>query len=83
MKNYQIFISLICIAFSINSCDAPDKESKPAGMWSNAPAERWQDGLLSGNGTMGIIVQGDPEQERITFNHELCYEFTGTEEINI
>lgn len=49
------------------------------GMWSNAPADLWRDALISGNGRMGILVFGNLENEKIVFNHELLYEFTGTE----
>jgi alpha-L-fucosidase 2 len=52
-----------------------------AGMKSSEPATRWQDALNSGNGTMGILVYGDPENEKIIFNHEFCYEPIGTEDV--
>jgi hypothetical protein len=40
------------------------------GMTSLAPAVQWQDALVSGNGTLGAMVFGDPAAERIILNHE-------------
>ena len=37
---------------------------------SSAPALRWEDALLSGNGRTGIMVLGRPLDERIVVNHE-------------
>ena len=34
-----------------------------------APASRWEDAFLSGNGECGIMVFGDPHRERIVHNH--------------
>ncbi|TWU58533.1 hypothetical protein Poly51_13120 [Rubripirellula tenax] len=40
------------------------------GMCSTQPANRWDGGLVTGNGVMGATVLGQPYQERIVFNHE-------------
>ena len=37
---------------------------------SGAPAERWEDALIGGNGATGIMVLGDPLDETIVVNHE-------------
>ena len=50
-------------------------------LYSKRPAEKWQDALISGNGQQGILVFGDPHHERIIFNHEMLYEFIGTETV--
>jgi hypothetical protein len=34
-----------------------------------APAARWEDGFLSGNGEYGLIALGDPRAERLIVNH--------------
>lgn len=44
------------------------------GIFSEAPAKIWQEAMLSGNGTMGAMVFGDPNDERIILNHERLYE---------
>jgi len=50
-------------------------------MFSQAPAKRWEDALISGNGIMGIMVFGDPSNEKIIFNHEYLYEPIGSENV--
>ncbi|MEU8971585.1 glycoside hydrolase N-terminal domain-containing protein [Streptomyces monashensis] len=35
------------------------------GTWEPAPAARWEDAFLSGNGRHGILVSGDPNDERV------------------
>ncbi|MGB7328599.1 MAG: glycoside hydrolase N-terminal domain-containing protein, partial [Rubripirellula sp.] len=42
--------------------------------YSDQPAARWQEALVTGNGTMGAMVFGVPAQERIVLNHERLYE---------
>ncbi|MEM6689760.1 MAG: glycoside hydrolase N-terminal domain-containing protein [Planctomycetota bacterium] len=49
--------------------------------FSKKPASRWQDAMVSGNGTLGVMVFGDPANERYIFNHEMLYEYIGTESI--
>lgn len=44
------------------------------GMWSERPAGRWQEALVTGNGTLGAMVFGNPSAEKIILNHERLYE---------
>ncbi|WP_017815767.1 glycosyl hydrolase family 95 catalytic domain-containing protein [Paenibacillus shenyangensis] len=37
------------------------------------PASRWEDGMLCGNGTVGVIVMGEPERERLILSHEQLF----------
>ncbi|MGC9542521.1 glycosyl hydrolase family 95 catalytic domain-containing protein [Streptomyces sp. UG1] len=39
------------------------------GTWEPAPAARWEDAFLSGNGRHGIMVFGDPNVDRVIVNH--------------
>ena len=39
------------------------------GIHDTAPAARWEDGFLSGNGECGLIALGDPRAERLIVNH--------------
>jgi alpha-L-fucosidase 2 len=39
------------------------------GIHDTAPAARWVDGFLSGNGECGLIALGDPVAERLIVNH--------------
>ncbi|MEV6184117.1 glycoside hydrolase N-terminal domain-containing protein, partial [Streptomyces sp. NPDC052015] len=39
------------------------------GTWEAAPATRWEDAFLSGNGRHGVMVFGDPNDDRVIVNH--------------
>jgi hypothetical protein len=43
------------------------------GFISEKPASDWEHSLLSGNGTTGIMVAGDPYREVINVSHALLY----------
>ncbi|MFO8027391.1 MAG: glycoside hydrolase N-terminal domain-containing protein, partial [Opitutales bacterium] len=40
------------------------------GFLSSQPAENWEQGLITGNGTLGLNALSRPNEERIIFNHE-------------
>jgi alpha-L-fucosidase 2 len=48
-------------------------EKSARGFFSEKPTADWQDALLCGNGTMGILVPGQVEKEDITMNHAFLY----------
>jgi len=39
-------------------------------LWYKQPADRWLDALPVGNGTIGAMVMGGVEEERLALNHE-------------
>ena len=39
------------------------------GLLSKSPAARWEDGHVTGNGTLGAIVMGNPTNETVIGNH--------------
>ncbi|MEV1019523.1 glycoside hydrolase N-terminal domain-containing protein [Streptomyces sp. NPDC050264] len=41
----------------------------PHGTWEPAPAGRWEDAFLSGNGRHGALVFGDPHDDRVIVTH--------------
>lgn len=41
----------------------------PHGTWETAPAGRWEDAYLSGNGRHGALVLGDPGDDRVVVTH--------------
>jgi alpha-L-fucosidase 2 len=43
------------------------------GFISSEPAETWEEGLISGNGTIGANVFSDPLDETIVFTHERMF----------
>lgn len=48
-------------------------ERPRAGFVSSKPAENWEHSLLSGNGTMGAMVIGEPYKETVICSHALLY----------
>jgi alpha-L-fucosidase 2 len=48
------------------------------GIHDTAPAERWEDAFLSGNGETGVLVAGDPAAERLIVTHHRLVLPTGT-----
>ncbi|MDR8394591.1 glycoside hydrolase N-terminal domain-containing protein [Aliifodinibius sp. S!AR15-10] len=72
---------LIVLISSLSLANFLYAQSPDAGIWSEKPAEKWQDALVTGNGTMGVMVFGDPYQEKVIFNHEFLYEYIGSEDV--
>jgi len=40
------------------------------GFLSNRPAANWEEGLICGNGTLGMLAFSHPSEERVIFTHE-------------
>jgi acetyl esterase len=60
------------------ACEQPEQQSDlfgqpERGFTSTQPAANWQHGLLTGNGTTGAIIRGEPYDETITLSHEALY----------
>ncbi|MBI9059823.1 MAG: glycoside hydrolase N-terminal domain-containing protein [Labilibaculum sp.] len=67
-------IFFLWLAMLIQLSAYAQKESAPEkGFVSWLPAAKWEDALLSGNGTMGAMVMGNPFEETIILNHALLY----------
>ncbi|WP_369172694.1 glycoside hydrolase N-terminal domain-containing protein [Streptomyces sp. R28] len=49
------------------------------GTWESAPAERWEDAFLSGNGRHGVMVLGDPNADQVIVNHHSLVRPNGSE----
>lgn len=49
------------------------------GTWEPAPATRWEDAFLSGNGRHGVMVFGDPNVDRVIVNHHTLVRPNGAE----
>ncbi|MGI5378574.1 glycosyl hydrolase family 95 catalytic domain-containing protein [Streptomyces sp. CA-251387] len=49
------------------------------GTWESAPATRWEDAFLSGNGRYGVMVFGDPNADRVIVNHHTLVRPNGGE----
>ncbi|MPY37232.1 hypothetical protein FNH09_40310 [Streptomyces adustus] len=49
------------------------------GTWERAPAARWEDAFLSGNGHHGALVFGDPNVDRVVVTHHALVRPNGGE----
>ncbi|SFL52131.1 Glycosyl hydrolase family 65, N-terminal domain [Gracilibacillus orientalis] len=43
------------------------------GIWTDQPASKWEDALVSGNGSHGVMVFGDPVHDTVIGNHCRLY----------
>ena len=78
MKLRLIYFALALMLILQVSCMKSDKSTDifahpERGFISSQPAENWQHGLLTGNGTTGALVMGNPHNETITLSHESLY----------
>lgn len=78
MKLILNYFALAVMLISHLSCVKSDKNNDifthpERGFISSKPAENWHHGLLTGNGTTGALVRGEPYDEIITLSHESLY----------
>jgi len=75
------FPSLVIVGFimavQLSSVSAAGLAVPQRGFISITPGETWEQGLLSGNGTIGADVFGRPQDETITFTHHSLFLPTG------
>ncbi|MHA5051728.1 glycosyl hydrolase family 95 catalytic domain-containing protein [Streptomyces sp. SD15] len=50
------------------------------GTWEPEPAARWEDAFLSGNGGHGVMVFGDPNDDRVIVNHHTLVRPNGSQD---
>lgn len=68
-------------ALLLVTAGAEESPCPTRGTWSEKPATRWEDALVSGNGRMGVMVFGDPSRETIVANHCRLFLPLGSREI--
>lgn len=72
----RILASMLCTALLITALSQVTAQSLPAparGFVSSRPAKTWEEGLISGNGTIGINAFSRPLDERVIFSHERLF----------
>lgn len=55
-------------------CRTLQLESPQPGFVSTEPINRWEDGLIVGNGTLGVLVSGTPQCQSYSIGHEWLFE---------
>jgi alpha-L-fucosidase 2 len=61
------------LATKSHLADAAPLAVPPRGFVSSQPATIWEEGLIAGNGTIGVNVMSRPVNERIIFTHERLF----------
>jgi hypothetical protein len=83
IKNIMILL-IILLIITVSSCSEKksdlDKlcnrlkfENPKHGFVSSKPASIWEESLISGNGTIGVLVPGDVNKDRIVLSHERIF----------
>ncbi|TDS17456.1 glycosyl hydrolase family 95 catalytic domain-containing protein [Sphingobacterium paludis] len=72
-KHKRMALALLIVLGACKSNSQISHEAPARGFHSNRPAQKWEESLVSGNGRMGVMVQGSPYNESIVFNHALLY----------
>lgn len=71
-----ISISLILIFSLLISCGQKEEhliEKPEHGFLSKRKASKWEESMLTGNGTIGALVPGNPKKENIILSHEKLF----------
>lgn len=69
-------IPVLLVLFNLWSCKPEPKlltQPPEHGFVSGLPGTKWEESLLSGNGTLGAMMAGDPFNERIILSHESLF----------
>ncbi len=66
-------ISLVLMFLFFHTLYAQESKTPEKGYESWLPAAKWEDALLTGNGTLGAMVIGNPFEETIILNHALLF----------
>lgn len=80
-KSILFFVSIISILISCTQaksdleklCYKLEFEKPKHGFISSKPASNWEESLISGNGTVGILIPGDVNTDRIVLSHERIF----------
>lgn len=69
MKRINVFI-IGLLGITVFSCNKPQQEQTSNEIWYAQPASKWMEALPVGNGRLGAMVFGDPQNERIQLNED-------------
>ncbi|MDR3252211.1 MAG: glycoside hydrolase family 95 protein [Tannerella sp.] len=70
--NKVISAVLFCAA-AMASCNVTDGDTGNWKLWYDAPAEKWVEALPIGNGRLGVMVFGNPANEKLQLNEETVW----------
>ena len=70
MNGSRILTTTILSLLSLMTSHAELLPVPERGFISSRPAKNWEEGLITGNGTLGMLAFSHPTQERIIFTRE-------------
>lgn len=68
-RNIFLIFFLVCLMFPSREGMAQELKIPERGFISSKPASNWEEGLISGNGSIGVNVLSRPLDETIIFSH--------------
>jgi len=74
-------LTLVVLFGLASLASSAEKGELFVGATSTQPAKRFQQAFLSGNGTMGVMMFGNPYDEQVTLNHCRMFLPRGTREV--
>lgn len=69
MNKIFIFLSLLLCSVAMTAETIDISQHPQRGVFSNRPAKNWEESVVTGNGVMGAMIEGNPYKEAIVFNH--------------
>lgn len=69
MNKILIFLSLLSFSVTLMAKNIDISYHPQRGVFSTRPAKNWEESVVTGNGIMGAMVEGNPYKESIVFNH--------------
>lgn len=69
MRGNHILRTALPLLAALWSVAATAQPGRNDGFFSERPATTWEEYLVSGNGTMGLMVAGSPYDEKLVLNH--------------
>jgi hypothetical protein len=73
MRMRYFLIALVARILTGCSNDEGLNINPARGFWSENPAQTWEQSLLTGNGTMGVLVMGQPLSDTLILSHAKLY----------
>jgi len=72
---FYLLIAGFLIVALMQSCQNQESNDPKAfrGFWSEKPAQSWEQSLVTGNGTMGVLVMGQPLSDTLILSHAKLY----------
>jgi hypothetical protein len=71
----SLVLLFVCVLPALFACRSnhENNDFQNRGFWSEKPAQTWEQSLVTGNGTMGVLVMGKPLSDTLIMSHAKLY----------